>query len=75
MIQVNIPNMSEQQRRMLNALWKMSEMSEVYDWIQNQPTAALRREAETMKEMLLLAVWDSEMDTKMAKPLLDNILR
>jgi hypothetical protein len=75
MIQITIPGMTLQQRRMLDALWKMDSLQEVQDWILSQPTPALRKEAETMKELLTLACLDQDTGTDVAKMLLDKICR
>lgn len=72
MIQINIPNVTQQQRRMLDALWRMNDTQEVEDWIRSQPTAALQREAETMRELIIWACLDAEQDTAVAKNLLDK---
>lgn len=75
MIQVNIPNMTLEQWRMLDALWKMDSLEEVQDWIRCQPTQALQQQAETMRELLILAVVDQETRVDVAKKLLDKIAR
>lgn len=75
MIRIEIPNMTRRQQAMLTALWNMNSTEEVEEWIENQPNLTLRWEAETMRELMLLAFIDQEQRVDVAKKLLDKIFR
>lgn len=75
MIIIDVPNLTDRQRRMLTALWKLSQIEEVEEWIQSQPTEALRQEAQSMKELIFWAILDTETEVDLARKELDRILR
>lgn len=75
MIRIEIPNMTVRQHAMLTALWNMNSTEEVEEWIASQPNARMRKEAELMRELMLLAFIDQEHRVDVAKKQLDKIFR
>lgn len=75
MIRIDIPGLTDRQRDMLNTLWNLDQLEDVEQWIEDQPTPTLRREAESMRELIFWAILATEMDTDLAEPVLDKIFR
>lgn len=71
---IQIPNLTPLQMDIADKIWSLNSMDSVEEFISTLPRS-LKREAESIKHMMIAAVMDQVQDTDLAEQVLAGIAK